>query len=172
MTPTPDLLAECSAHGIHLAPDAGGGLTIDAPPEALTPERLARLKAHKAELLTALRTSPEDAGACDPIYLSADRWLWRIASAYVCGSARDPETGKLWHVREAVSRLILADWSEPWLCSVRSLHRALTAERESVPLIGERDLTTIGESGMALLDCRRQGLSNTGKTNRTVDSGK
>ena len=50
-----DLLAECNAHGIRLALADGGGLAVDAPEDALTPDLLARLKAHKAELLAALR---------------------------------------------------------------------------------------------------------------------
>jgi hypothetical protein len=53
-----DLLAECDAHGIRLALADGGGLEIDAPQNALTPELLARLKAHKAELLAVLRPAP------------------------------------------------------------------------------------------------------------------
>ncbi len=59
MTRTPstlaDLLADCDAHGIRLALADGGGLEIDAPQDALTPDLLARLKAHKAELLAAHR---------------------------------------------------------------------------------------------------------------------
>lgn len=52
------LLAECEAHGIRLAPADGGGLTIDAPQDALTADLLDRLKAHKTELLTMLRPAP------------------------------------------------------------------------------------------------------------------
>ena len=55
MTGTPstlaDLLAECDTYGIRLIPVGDGSLTIDAPQDALTPDLLARLKAHKAELL-------------------------------------------------------------------------------------------------------------------------
>jgi hypothetical protein len=58
-----DLLAECDAHGIRLALADGGGLTIDAPQDALTPGLLDRLKAHKAELLSMLRPAPEAAPA-------------------------------------------------------------------------------------------------------------
>jgi hypothetical protein len=58
MTGTPsilaDLLADCEAHGIRLAPAHGDGLDIDAPQDNLTPDLLARLKAHKAELLAIL----------------------------------------------------------------------------------------------------------------------
>jgi len=53
-----DLLAECDAHGVRLLLAGDGGLTIDAPHEALTPDLLGRLKAHKAELLALLRPAP------------------------------------------------------------------------------------------------------------------
>lgn len=63
MTATPsllaDLLADCDAHGVRLALTDGGGLTIDAPQEALTSDLLDRLKAHKAEVLAKLRAAPE-----------------------------------------------------------------------------------------------------------------
>lgn len=56
MTGAPiDLLAECEAHGIRLALAGDGGLTIDAPQYALTPDLLDRLKSHKVELLAMLR---------------------------------------------------------------------------------------------------------------------
>lgn len=50
-----ELLADCDARGIWLHPAGDGGLTIDAPQAALTPDMVARLKAHKAELLALLR---------------------------------------------------------------------------------------------------------------------
>jgi hypothetical protein len=56
-------LAECEAHGIRLALGDSGGLEIDAPQETLTPDLLARLKAHKADLLAMLRPAPESAPA-------------------------------------------------------------------------------------------------------------
>ena len=59
MTGTPlilaELLADCNAHGIRLALADGGGLEIDAPQGALTPDLIGRLKAHKGELLAILR---------------------------------------------------------------------------------------------------------------------
>ena len=67
MTPVPsslaDVLAACHAHGIRLSLAAADGLTIDAPPDALTPELLGRLKAHKAELLTDLNERFEERAA-------------------------------------------------------------------------------------------------------------
>ncbi|MCC7085189.1 MAG: hypothetical protein IT427_09305 [Pirellulales bacterium] len=55
------LLAECEAQGIRLALDGDGGLNIDSPQGALTPDLLDRLKTHKAELLALLRPAPPDA---------------------------------------------------------------------------------------------------------------
>lgn len=64
MTGTPSvltgLLAECDAHGISLAAD-GGALTIDAPQDALTPDLLDRLRAHKADVLDAIERFEERA---------------------------------------------------------------------------------------------------------------
>lgn len=58
MTRTPstldELLADCDAHAIRLALAGCGGLEIDAPSDALTPDLLARLKAHKGDLLAFL----------------------------------------------------------------------------------------------------------------------
>lgn len=48
-----DLLAECHAKDIVLQSNAGR-LDIDAPGDALTPELLARLREHKAELIASL----------------------------------------------------------------------------------------------------------------------
>lgn len=63
MTGTPsilnDLLVDCEAHGIRLGLAGDSGLTIDAPQAALTPDLLARLKTHKAELLTMLRPASD-----------------------------------------------------------------------------------------------------------------
>jgi hypothetical protein len=58
-----DLLADCEAHGIRLAFAGDGGLAIDAPQAALTPDLLDRLKTHKADLLAMLRPAPEAAPA-------------------------------------------------------------------------------------------------------------
>jgi hypothetical protein len=52
------LLADCDARCIRLHPAGDGGLTIDAPQVALTPDMVVRLKAHKAELLALLRPAP------------------------------------------------------------------------------------------------------------------
>jgi len=72
MTGTPsllaDLLAECDAHGIRLALADSGGLEIDAPRDALTPELSARLKTHKGELLATLLLAPKAA----PVNLESD----------------------------------------------------------------------------------------------------
>ncbi|MFO0915257.1 MAG: hypothetical protein U0795_20010 [Pirellulales bacterium] len=45
-----EILSDCSAHGIRLLLASDGSLTIDAADDALTPERLNRLRAHKEDL--------------------------------------------------------------------------------------------------------------------------
>lgn len=66
-----DLLVNCEARGIRLSLASDGALTIDAPQDALTPDVLDRLKAHKANLLTLLlRASGFDADnapAAEPV---------------------------------------------------------------------------------------------------------
>ena len=59
MTDLTELLADCDAHGIRLLAASDGGLTIDAPQDALTPDLIGRLKAHKGELLGLLRPMPD-----------------------------------------------------------------------------------------------------------------
>ena len=46
-----DLLTECAAKGIRLLPADYDRLTIDGPSHAITPEIVAGLTAHKAEIL-------------------------------------------------------------------------------------------------------------------------
>ncbi len=61
MTDLAELLADCDARGIQLLPAGHGGLTIDAPQDALTPDLLDRLKAHKADVLALLRPTRDAA---------------------------------------------------------------------------------------------------------------
>jgi TubC N-terminal docking domain len=49
-----ELLAKCDANGIRLFQTGDGGLTIDAPQDALTADLLDRLKDHKDDILAAL----------------------------------------------------------------------------------------------------------------------
>lgn len=73
MTGPAELLVDCHARGIRLLPAGDGDLTIDAPKGALTPALVARLRAHKAELLTLLRSpaavpaAPFDATGGPPV---------------------------------------------------------------------------------------------------------
>ncbi len=53
MTATHKLIQECEARGIVFAPIAGGKLWIE-PEEFTTPELLARIRTHKAEILATL----------------------------------------------------------------------------------------------------------------------
>jgi hypothetical protein len=50
-----ELLADCDALGVRLIPAVDGGLIVEAPQSAATPDLLAHLKAHKSELLALLR---------------------------------------------------------------------------------------------------------------------
>jgi len=79
-----DLLADCDAHGVRLALADGGGLGIDAPQVALTPDLLARLKGHKGELLAMLRPVPDVAPAL-PAVMGDDPAKPAKASCH-CGS--------------------------------------------------------------------------------------
>jgi hypothetical protein len=66
-TATPaELFASCEARGIRLRPSGDGGLTIDAPQAALTPDLVARLRTHKADLLVMLRTDKGAYGYTTP----------------------------------------------------------------------------------------------------------
>jgi ribosomal protein L37AE/L43A len=60
-----EVLAECHARNIMLQAH-GGRLDIDAPGDALTPDLLARLQAHKPELLAMLAGGPVALPRCDP----------------------------------------------------------------------------------------------------------
>ncbi len=63
MTELKHLLTDYDNHGIRLLLTGDGGLTIDAPQDALTSDLLGRLKSHKAELLAMLRSATEAAPA-------------------------------------------------------------------------------------------------------------
>ena len=54
LNPVSQLLATCDSLGIRLRPDVDGGLSIDAPQDALTPELLQQMVANKADLLAHL----------------------------------------------------------------------------------------------------------------------
>jgi hypothetical protein len=74
------LLLECVACGIRLTPADGGKLEIDAPRGVLTPERLSRLKAHKADLLALIERFEERAAILEfdagLIRREAERMAW------------------------------------------------------------------------------------------------
>ena len=59
MTDLTELLADCNARGIRLLPADDGGLIIDAPQAALTPDLMDRLKSNKAELRASLKRMPD-----------------------------------------------------------------------------------------------------------------
>jgi hypothetical protein len=75
-SPPADLLEECDAKGIRLLLADDGGLTIDSSQDALTPDLLERLTAHKGELLKLLRQSSgfdiDSAPDAEPIPVAQD----------------------------------------------------------------------------------------------------
>ncbi len=81
-----ELLTDCDAHGIQLLAADDGGLTIDAPQVAITPDLLARLKAHKAELRALLQTTPDVTPA--PIATPANAPTAPTRPICRCGSTR------------------------------------------------------------------------------------
>jgi hypothetical protein len=54
LNPVSQLLTTCDSLGIRLLPDVDGGLSIDAPQDALTPELLQQLVVAKVDLLAHL----------------------------------------------------------------------------------------------------------------------
>jgi hypothetical protein len=54
LNPVTQLLATCDSLGIRLLPGADGGLSVDAPQDALTPDLLQQLVAAKVDLLAHL----------------------------------------------------------------------------------------------------------------------
>jgi TubC N-terminal docking domain len=77
MTGTPsklaDLLTDCDARGIQLMLAEDGGLTIDAPRDALTPHLLDKLKARKTELIAVL-VSEQAEMTDDVAVIGPDGW--------------------------------------------------------------------------------------------------
>lgn len=53
---TNDLIYELIDKGIKLIPQAGGGLDVDGPAGALTPELIEALRQHKAMILRRMKT--------------------------------------------------------------------------------------------------------------------
>ena len=108
-----ELLTDCEAHGVRLLPANDGGLTIDAPQDALAPELLARLKAHKAELLALLQPTP-DAAPIGVATLTAPvcrcgSTTWRDVPIHAGQSVRR-DCGRLLAVHR-LSRLV---WKDYW----------------------------------------------------------
>ncbi len=68
MTDLAELLTDCRARHIRLSLDSDGGVTVDAPQDALTPGLIDQLKAHKSELLVLL--TADDTSA--PVFRQPD----------------------------------------------------------------------------------------------------
>ena len=70
-----ELFSQLSDAGVILDISADGNLVLDGPRPCLTPEVLARVRAHKAELLTLLRTNPaNDKPVPCPTCGDTERW--------------------------------------------------------------------------------------------------
>src|SRR5262245_11850610 len=105
------LLAECEARGIRLSLAGGSGLNIDAPEDALTPDLLERLTAHKAGILTSLRSEDEAgrAATLDPTHPLAT-FDWDTSHGYCPG--RPIIRNDVHHKREAC--LSCRSWRHVW----------------------------------------------------------
>lgn len=82
MTNLVELLAECDAHEIRLSLAGDSELTIDAPQDALTPDLIGRLKAHKSELLAILTADPVRLETRQQVYAQT---VERVNAAYQGG---------------------------------------------------------------------------------------
>ena len=82
MTGLNELLADCDARGIRLLPSSDGGLTMDAPQDAVTPELLDELRQHKSDLLRLLSDDPR--GQTEYSRLVAEM-MDRVAEAFPAG---------------------------------------------------------------------------------------
>jgi len=115
-----ELLADCDDHGIRLLPAGDGGLAIDAPRDALTPELTGRLKAHKGELLALLRPQP-----C-PVCSSA--LAWRLPGGAVRCAVCLEDAGE--PTPQGATLLLLVDWPKvPHWVDYESERTKVEAER-------------------------------------------
>jgi len=92
MTAHEQLLADCAKLNVRLRPAEDGQLAIGGPRKALTTNLLERIKAHKADLLTALTAASETPGTRRTM-ASTDsddrglRWSRRGSSHRLCANA-------------------------------------------------------------------------------------
>ena len=85
---TAALLNEVTRRGIRLEPD-GDALCYTAPKDLLTPELMAKLKAHKTELLGILRSeSPATRGIYEYRLTDSPSWLVFLAPGVDLNNAR------------------------------------------------------------------------------------
>ena len=71
---TNDLIYELIDKGIKLVPQAGGGLDVDGPAVALTPELIEALRQHKATILRRMRII--EGSEAEPVCRRLDRLIW------------------------------------------------------------------------------------------------
>ena len=71
---TDDLIYHLIDKEIKLIPQAGGGLDVDAPASALTPELIEALRQHKATILRRMKIIERCDG--EPVCRRLDRLIW------------------------------------------------------------------------------------------------
>jgi hypothetical protein len=73
----PDLLAQCEAHGVTLAPGQNGTIRV-SPPGVLPDELRKALQEHKGSVLRLLSAPPADVTSNEPCEVCGgrERWLW------------------------------------------------------------------------------------------------
>lgn len=104
------LLVSCGTHGIRLSLADGGGLSIDAPQSALTPERLNQIRAYKAELVALLQAEDVDTASADEVIDCPDPCscgsleLWQsLARNWHCLSCEPPRRAQ--QLKERAAKL-------------------------------------------------------------------
>jgi hypothetical protein len=152
-----DLLSELGRQGIRL--EADGGRLWCYPPEALTPDLLARLKAHKAELLAILSTNQQaeaakhgdqpqadQAGQADS---PSDTGHQTTAPTSRPSPPGDPATDDQAGHREAARRCLAQRLEALQLAGVQQLGRARQAAEAGVPAVPADVATETADSPAA-----------------------
>jgi hypothetical protein len=70
---TNELIRRLIVEGINLIPQAGGGLDVDGPASALTPELIEALRQHKATILR--RMAAVERSEAEPVCRRLDRLI-------------------------------------------------------------------------------------------------
>lgn len=103
------LLKVCESDGIRLSLAESGGLSIDGPASVLNPDRLARLRSLKAELMAVLQsaevdTDPDEEIDCPDPCSCGSLELWQsLAGKWHCLRCEPPTRAQ--QLRERVLKL-------------------------------------------------------------------